>query len=381
MQPLTSRRAHGLAAVRVAALAAACGGRLEASSGAGSDAAAAPSQTQEAGDTSPPDAGACSGGHCVTTLASFENFVPVAIAVDTAYVYCLIFPPSPYVGELSGSPILEPGSILRIPRDAGAPVAIVESASNMGYWAIASDGSNVYWTIPSDGGVSPDLVPASPLPTGAVMRTPVNGGATAAIASQQTYPTYVVADATGVYWVTGLFADDGVTNNSVLALPADASAPITIASNQSGLNGIATDGEEMAWCANDNGTVVAAQEPAGGPAVLAEYFRCGPAVAVNADGVYWTDGNDETATAGPSVMSPLEIGPPGLLAAYAHALYIAPNDGAQILRIDTEPGADAAPAAIVADAGATALAADAIGVYWTTWDSANGVAAVWMTTN
>jgi hypothetical protein len=307
--------------------------------------------------------------------------VPAALAVDPERVYWSAFAPNvcgPGLGcvllSLS-APVEEPGSIQSVARGGGTPNTLVPSNANLGYGSIASDGTSLYWTVaPSPWSLSPD----AGMGQGAVMKTPVGGGAASIVASGQADPTVVVADANGVYWGNTEGADDS-NPGSVMGLTAGAMAPQTIASYQGGLASLAVDSTQVVWCANNDGTIMSIDRPTGTPTMLAGYFRCSW-VAVNGDGVYFVEGGSvgETYEASPSAKAPTPIAPGGLLAANAHALYIAttPNAGGspyQILRLDTDPGADATPTVIVDNQPEiTAIAVDSTGLFWSTWDGSNG---------
>ncbi|MCL2451224.1 MAG: hypothetical protein FWD17_19940, partial [Polyangiaceae bacterium] len=332
------------------------------------------------------DAGGCDVDPCPRTLVTPPpNMVPMAIAVDDTQVYWSAFPagPPPIAGGSGGlvARTDEPGAVQRVGRDGGTAEFVVQGVP-LGWGAIGADGTNVYWTVPSDGGSALSYPQFMDAGTGSVMRAPTDGGPSSVVASGQPWPTDVLADPGGVFWMNGSGwpvggATIGIedTTGSVVALPAGAPAPVVLASNQNDLQRMAIDATSVVWCANNDGTINVAPRDGGPPVVVAAYYRCG-SVAVNVDGVFFVI-NGATYQAGSAPDKPTQIGPSGgLLAADDHHVYVATGDS--IVRIATAPGADTTPVTVANDTGIMDFTVDATGIFWTTWDPIAQVGAVRM---
>jgi hypothetical protein len=94
-----------------------------------------------------------------------------------------------------------------------------------------------------------------------------------------------------LYWTT-----QGGDAGSVQALTLGGDAgPLTLASDQAGPQGIATDGTYVYWTNFDGGTVMGAPVGGTGPAVVLASHQHAPAfVALDSANVYWTNSGDGT---------------------------------------------------------------------------------------
>ncbi len=265
-----AKRACWVAASLAMTVGAACGGRERGTDTGGETSGMTPTVLPEAdvpeADVPGADASECDGSLCPTTLATLPGAIPVAIAIDETRVYFSVFAPQQQCGAagctflaLNAPPIAEPGAIQSVLRGGGAVQTLVPSNSALGYGSIASDGTNLYWTVLSNSGAYPSL---GAVASGAVMKTPIGGGAASTVASGQLYPTGVIADAQGVYWT-----DDSqlLQSGTVMGLPAGATTPVTVASGQNGLLDLAASATQVVWCADNDATIMGVQRPDGPP--------------------------------------------------------------------------------------------------------------------
>ena len=230
-----------------------------------------------------PSTAQCVAGRCLVTLASGQSS-PWRIAVSATGVYWTN---------------INYGTVMTVYLDGGTPTAVTRTA---GYPdAIAVDTTCVYW--------SDDLA-------GAVMKVPLNGGVVTKLVSGQSTLGAIAVGATSIYWITG---------DAVMKVPLDGGDVATLAYGQSSPAGIAVDARNVYWTNMGSGpfggTMMKVPLNGGIPATLAA-TQLNPGdvavdatsvfpvvIAVDATGVYWTDGG------GGNVMKvPLGGGTPTTLA-------------------------------------------------------------------
>jgi hypothetical protein len=120
------------------------------------------------------------------------------------------------------------GGLLRISKSTGSITPIATGNT----WDVATYGSFVYWTTSTAGGTD-----------GRVTRAALDGSGAIDIATGQATAAALVADSSGVYWLTGNGATDGV----IMRLGPNDLAPFAFASNQPTLDSIATDANSVYW--------------------------------------------------------------------------------------------------------------------------------------
>jgi hypothetical protein len=113
--------------------------------------------------------------------------------------------------------------------------ATVLVSGQIGPADVAVDSSNVYW-VNQPGWDSKN----SRATSGAVMQTPIGGGAPVTLADLGAQvPTSIAADATSLYWTTG----DGF----VMKMPLGGGAPVALARSQSRASEIVLDSTSVYW--------------------------------------------------------------------------------------------------------------------------------------
>jgi hypothetical protein len=272
--------------------------------------------------------GQCIGGRCLVTLASIPS--PVDIVVDTANAYvsscatddggmvlsvplaggtprALAAGPGCPVLALAGTTLylagLHGGDVASLPS-GGGPLTTLVSGADAGAGTpvgIAVDATSVYWTTTG----------------GAVMKAPRGGGSATSLASGQTGVTAPAVDASGVYWGTGETINKAPLDGgpTTVVTTAGAVTALAIAGNdvyfaagyllmKAPLGGgpstgvSAADGAPLFAVAIDDAnayftspSVVYEVPLEGGNAAVLASNQGGPnALALNATGVYWTDG-------------------------------------------------------------------------------------------
>jgi hypothetical protein len=243
------------------------------------------------------------GGGGATVLYSSANDFPAALAVVSGQVY--------FTDEI------QPGSVSRVPIGGGASVPV---AGNLMYpGALVASGGTLYFTqddytsqtggsiasTPAGGGAVTQIAgdqsfgQTTSLAVGGgmvywttysdVLSAPVGGGTPVTVVSQ-TYPYAVAADATNVYWGSGL--DGGV----VLQQAVGGGSPITLASGQYYPNGIAVDATSVYWTTGQGAAGTVMKIPiGGGTAVTLAANQADPqGIAINSTTVFWVDFGDGT---------------------------------------------------------------------------------------
>jgi hypothetical protein len=179
------------------------------------------------------------------------------------------------------------GSVLTVPTGGGT-ISTLASVPNA--TCLAIDPAHIYVTSSSD-----------------VVSLPLSGGAPTTIASGQTAPWGVVADATRVYWVN--YTDPGTVMSAPLS-PGEGGGPVTIASGQKYPRSIAVDGTHVYWSnASPTGSIVRAPLMGGAKTTIATGQGTPDKIALDSTNVYWT-----TLTDGTVMTIPLAGGTPTTLA-------------------------------------------------------------------
>lgn len=295
-------------------LLAACGGSLEA--GEALDAAvdgAKDAGKSDAKDSGPPGAcppastpcgplcvdlqsdprncGAC-GGDCegttcedgACTMVFVQGTLPIALAVDPAYLYWT-----------NGSTYPEHGLVMKLPKTGGqqpTPLAFNQVLPGAlavretdAYWSVEGPDAGALVTMPTLGGGAPELVAAEPL--GSVSR--------------------VALDAQRAYWVSDLLV------GHVASAPLGGGAATILAANQATPHDLAIDATHVYWTVD---TGIMRVPLGGGAAELVATARKPTAVALDATSVYWLELGTPAAQYldGALVKMPLGGGPKTLLA-------------------------------------------------------------------
>jgi hypothetical protein len=248
----------------------------------------------EAADDAP-----CTGSRCLVTLASGETY-SYGITVDDDAVYW----------TSSGS------SIKTVRKSGGTPQVLI--GAQWGAFAITVDATNVYWTTTAD-----DLQNINSSEFGTIMQAPLRGGPATVIASRQPYASESIAvDSTSIYWLTTKTVD--YPSGSVMKAPIGGGALTTLASNEYSPTGIVVDETSVYWTTQDyavrkvakvGGTAVTLGPMGRSPLALYGGYVYGfggvgiqristhggaptsfattvnpnsTAIAVDADGIYWT---------------------------------------------------------------------------------------------
>lgn len=246
----------------------------------------------------------CTGSQCLVQLASGEAY-SYGIAVDDDAVY--------WTSEGS--------SVKSVRKSGGTPRVLV--GGQWGARAIAVDATNVYWTTSADD--SRNLASSE---YGTIMQAPLHGGPATVIASHQPYASESIAvDSTSIYWLTTKTLD--YPSGSVMKAPIGGGELTTLASNQYSPTGIVVDETSVYWSTEDfvvrkvakvGGSTVTLGPMGRSPLALYDGSVYGfggvgiqklptaggeptsfntaansssTGIAVDADGVYWTDARED----------------------------------------------------------------------------------------
>jgi hypothetical protein len=183
---------------------------------------------------------------------------------------------------------------------------------------------------------------------GTVRKTPTGGGTTITLASGQNAPTPLVADFENVYWAnttdlvqlplsggtpvtlttlatanfygiavdgsTVYGADDG--NAVIEAVPIGGGTVATLATAQTGVDGVATNGSSVFWALGNSLTGTVMSIPVGGTTMATVASSQNVPIALVADSatVYFANQGDSTAADGSIVKIPMGGGTPVTLA-------------------------------------------------------------------
>ncbi len=158
-------------------------------------------------------------------------------------------------------------SVMKVPISGGSPTTLAN-----GTGATAVDATSLYWTTGNS-----------------VMKVPLAGGSPvrlttlAGCADVECGPGAIAVNATAVYAVD--------FPSSIFTVPLIGGIAVTLASGQSGPSGIAADAENVYWTNNlgSNGTVVSLSLRRGASPVTLASGQDGPlGIAVDSTSAYWT---------------------------------------------------------------------------------------------
>jgi hypothetical protein len=190
-----------------------------------------------------------------STILTQNEVYPSGIALDATYLY--------WVDRGYGS---ADGLVRKLPLAGGAPSTLVSGLSSRPTAIVVAGSEIFYATTGSGSGLD-----------GTVVRVPVtnvpDAGAGSVVATAQSGPTSMAADATAVYWTnagTNVAPDAGGPNGTVMKclLPACAGGPQAVAAGQNHPRGIAVDADSIYWTnygtgQNDGAVLKCAKSSAG----------------------------------------------------------------------------------------------------------------------
>jgi hypothetical protein len=189
------------------------------------------------------------GGGAATTLVAGLN--ASAIAIDAKNLY--------FTGQY--------GYPSRVSLEGGAPTQLADVYGAQG---VAIDATSLYWGVRDVDNRS-----------GTIQKAPLGGGALTTLASGQTFPQYLVADAGQVYWTD-------YTAGTVQKISRDGGAVTTLAADQFNPSAIALDEANVYW--SSLGSLMKVPKAGGAPTTLSTSSNIAD-IAVDATSVYWTDGS------------------------------------------------------------------------------------------
>lgn len=137
-----------------------------AAGGIAADAGAADAGSSPLAPTCGPECDRCSNGRCVRVLASSSSPGPLALT-SSEVIW------ADYARD-------QPAAILKVSSNGGMPQTLAVAPAGTTVNSLAIDSDYAYWTQSSS---VPNPYPPMPPPDGAVMKTPIAGGASTAVAS------------------------------------------------------------------------------------------------------------------------------------------------------------------------------------------------------
>jgi hypothetical protein len=207
---------------------------------------------------------------------------------------------------------------MQMPLDGGTPIELAANQSHS--TAIAIDQANVYWTTHADLGGSGDAGP----PSGAILRTPIGGGAIVTMVSGIAALAGIAVDDANLYWLddgppdSNRYADN--TNGAVMRMPLDGGAPLTLASGQNWPQSIVVDSANVYWTNggastsslswSSNGAVLSMPTDGGPVTVLAGNQTETGALVLGDDEVFWIVGHQSNASTNGALRKVAKLGGP-----------------------------------------------------------------------
>jgi hypothetical protein len=256
------------------------------------------------------DSGVATLGHTVTLLSSLGGSLSslggsvYSFQIDATSAYALV---TSYDGNTDST------AIVKAPLSGGAAVTLATDPQYAS--GLALSGGALYWVDPS----GPSDVDASSRTTGLVMSMPIAGGAPTTLASDQSFPAIVAADATGVYWVNENQCTQppcSASVASILVLPPGASTSVVLANVQAQPSTLALDATNVYWGTSD-GRVMKAPKGvmSGGPVTQLAYYETNVrSLVVGASNIYWATGT------GDILATPIAGGPSSAIVVGAETL-------------------------------------------------------------
>jgi hypothetical protein len=309
----------------------------------------------------------CTAGRCPVTLASGREQIWPGIALDGANVYWTEHSSVVPMFGFDGN-----GSVMKVPMEGGTATVLVSAQDFPSY--IRADASGVYWTVWNAGNRG-EMAMVGYV---AVRRAPLDGGnpTTAAyldlVNEPRIYGDFFL-DGTSLYWAYLGRWDLDYVDGAILKVSLVDGSTTTLASGQWCPNQIAVDSSSVYWVngtnQNDDETSLMKMPLAGGVVTTLNVSPSGHrAVVLDASHIYWTSSD------GTVMRMPREGGAPSTMASgQPDPVYIA-VDGTSVYWANREVGtimklslAGGTPATlVVGQSGLQALAVDATSVYWTT---------------
>jgi hypothetical protein len=191
------------------------------------------------------------------------------------------------------------------PITGGAPTILSPGLLGGDPEDVAVDGSYAYWTVAADSGF--------------VMRTPLIGGASLAIASEQPAPSAIAIDSANVYWTN-------MHDWSLRRVGINGGDVTQVDTANTDANGVAVNTAYVYWTSYFGGAVMRAPIGGGAAQVFASSQLHASRVCLRDDNVYWTNNSDSSQIPSSVMMAPASGGVPTQLATSAGAVNIAVDD-------------------------------------------------------
>ena len=238
----------------------------------------------------------CAAGRSLLTLASGRQDVWPGIAVDSANVYWTEHPS--WIPRLPGE---GNGQVMKAPLRGGAPTTL---ASDQDFPSnILADGTSVYWTTWSMGSGGELFM----MGNASIMRASPDGSKTSAVLSVELYPERlpvygeIAVDASSVYWAYEGKVDDDYVDGAVLAVSLADGSATTLASGQQRPYRVAADASSVYFVnrgptSNDRRDISLNKVPLhGGPVTALDVGSASHVdIALDATNIYWCSQSDGT---------------------------------------------------------------------------------------
>jgi hypothetical protein len=284
----------------------------------------------------------CLGGKCIdhycqpVTLASGQSFASnrnngaPSIAIDSSAVY--------WTSDTG---------VMTVPIAGGTTRMLAALTALPG--GIAVDASNVYWGERTYG----------PPSSGAVRKLALAGGTPVTLTSDASHwPYRLSVDASSVYFTNAL------PSSAVVKIPIAGGAATAIAMGRPGPYDIAIDSSYVYWLERNDtiGAIVKAPLNGGSPVTVISMPDTIGSLALDAGSLFWTGSNHDLFTLPVSGGSALRLGDGnGLLSVDANFVYMAtciiekvPRAGGAVVKLFGD----------VCDHDTVAITADAVSLYW-----------------